>query len=126
MGLSERVEVRTGSMFDQIPAGGDAYLLKWIMHDWDDDTCAMILRKIRKAIASDGVLIVIESVVPDRVDTSISTQKIMMADLTMMVHLSGRERTEKEFTALFNAAGFRLSRVVPANPMLSLLEALPV
>lgn len=108
---ADRCEFVGGDMFDAVPAGGDVYLLKLILHDWDDAACLRLLRNVRSAIVSAGRLLVIDQVlrpsnVPDR-------GKWM--DLQMLVMAGGRERTEEELRELFAQAGFTLTRVVPSG-----------
>jgi predicted O-methyltransferase YrrM len=124
-GLGARAEVVTGSMFEAVPAGGDAYLLKWILHDWDDAASATILRNIRAAIRPGGRLLIVDRVLPERAVASAAVRTAMMADLLMLVHLTGRERTEREFRALLEASDFRLVRVGPTGTQLSVVEAVP-
>jgi predicted O-methyltransferase YrrM len=124
-GLAGRAEVVTGSMFEAVPAGGDAYVLKWILHDWDDAACVTILGNIRAAIVPEGRLLVVDRVLPERATASAALRAAMMADLLMLVHLTGRERTEREFRALFDASGFGLERVIPTGTQLSVVEAAP-
>jgi hypothetical protein len=124
-GLAARAEVVTGSMFESVPAGGDAYVLKWILHDWDDAACATILKNVRAAIAPHGRLLIVDRVLPERAGASAATRTAMMADLLMLVHLTGRERTEREFRALLEGEGFRLERVVPTGAQPAIVEAVP-
>lgn len=125
-GLGSRVEVIDGSMFDAVPADGDAYLLKWILHDWADERCRAVLANIRAAIRPGGRLLIVERVLPERAEASPATRAMMMADLLMMVHLEGRERTEREFRALLAATGFEVARIVPTASQLFVIEAAPV
>ena len=124
-GLAERTEVVTGNMFESVPAGGEAYVLKWILHDWDDASCAVILRNVRAAIGPEGRLLIVDRVLPERTEASVAMRTAMMADLLMLIHLTGRERTEREFRALLEASGFGLQRVVPTGTQLSVIEAAP-
>jgi hypothetical protein len=124
-GLGGRAEVLTGNIFEAVPAGGDAYVLKWILHDWDDASCAAILGNVRAAIRPGGRLLVVERVLPERPEASAAMRAMMMADLLMLVHLSGRERTEREFRALLEASGFRLERILPTGTQLAVIEAAP-
>ena len=117
-GLASRCAVVGGDMFDSVPVGGDAYQLKWILHDWDDEHCVRILRNIRRAMTPGGRVLVIESVVPEGNEPSFA--KLM--DLNMLVMTGGRERTEAEFRALYDRAGFDLTRVVPTAGPLSVIE----
>lgn len=121
-GLSDRCELVGGDFFAKVPAGGDLYLLKWVLHDWGDEESIAILRNCRQAIAEDGRLLVVDTVIPPG-DAPAPGKFI---DLNMMVLGSGRERTAAEFTALFAAAGFRLNRVLPMRSPSSVVEAIPI
>jgi hypothetical protein len=123
--LGTRASAVDGSMFESVPAGADAYLLKWILHDWDDAACHAILRRIRAAAPPHARLLVIERVLPERASASPAVRAMMMADLTMMIHLTGHERTEAEFRPLFEQAGWTLARILPTACPLSILEAVP-
>jgi SAM-dependent methyltransferase len=118
-GLQDRAEAVGGDFFEAVPAGGDAYVLKHIIHDWDDERSIAILRNIRRAMADGGRLLLIESVVP--AGNAPDFGKLM--DVHMLVMTGGRERTEAEHAALFEQAGFRLSRVVPTQSPVSVVEA---
>jgi SAM-dependent methyltransferase len=124
-GVAARCEFVTGSFFDQVPAGADAYLLKAILHDWDDEQSAMILRNCRRAMPPDGKLLIVERVLPARFEASSLHRSIARADLTMLVALGGRERTEKEFSVLLESSGFRLAKVIATSLEYSLVEAIP-
>jgi len=124
-GLAERTEVVTGNMFESLPAGGDAYVLKWILHDWDDAACVAILKNVRAAIGPEGRLLIVDRVLPERAEASLAMRTAMMADLLMLIHLTGRERTEREFRTLLEASAFGLQRVVPTGTQLSVIEAAP-
>lgn len=123
--FGSRATAIDGSMFESVPGGADAYLLKWILHDWDDDACVAILRCIRAAAPAHARLLVIERVLPARATPSLAIRSMMMIDLTMMIHLTGHERTEAEFRPLFERAGWTLERIVPTACPLSILEAVP-
>ncbi|WP_240630786.1 acetylserotonin O-methyltransferase [Mycolicibacterium sp. GF69] len=120
-GVSHRCTAESGSFFDRVPEGGDAYVLKNIIHDWDDDESLAILRNIRTAIASNGKLLLLEMVLPDRADAFLGFQ----LDLEMLVTLGGRERTRADFAKLLRRAGFRLDRVVGTVTPISIVEASP-
>lgn len=124
-GVMARVELAEGSFFDAIPGGADVYLLKSILHNWNDEKCAAILRCCREAIAPQGTLALIERVMPARMSVTKTNQAIARADLNMLVGLGGRERTADEYAALFADAGFNLKRIVPAGLEFSVIEATP-
>lgn len=117
-----RITTAAGSFFDSVPKGGDTYLLKHILHDWDDARCLQVLRNCRAAISAGGRVLVIESVITSGNEPSFGK----LLDLEMIaITEGGIERTEKEFAALFEATGFKLARVVrtPAEPCV--VEARP-
>ena len=120
--FANRVTLEAGSMFESVPAGADAYLMKFIIHDWYDAECIKILSQCRKGIRPGGRLLVIDQVVPGRNQPGIA--KLM--DLEMLVLPGGMERTEKEFRELFAASGFRLERIIPTPGILCIIEGVPV
>lgn len=117
-GLRSRCDLVAGNFFEEVPYGGDAYLLKHILHDWDDEQAARILRNCRRGMARGGRLLAVEMVIPAG-DTP-SFGKLL--DIEMLVSYSGRERTEREYTALFAEAGFELRRVIPTEAIVSIVE----
>jgi precorrin-6B methylase 2 len=100
-GLVGRCEVIAGDFLRSLPRGADAYILKSIIHDWDDELSSTILKNCREVISPVGKLLLIERVMPARIDASEWHQRRAMLDLLMLVLLGGRERTEDEFRALF-------------------------
>jgi hypothetical protein len=120
-GLSDRCTTASGDFFKAVPSGGDAYIMKHIIHDWDDERAAVILSNIRKVLPEDGRVILIESVLPEGNEPGLG--KVM--DLEMLVMPGGKERTEREFRQLFERAGFTLTRIVPTQSPLSVVEARP-
>ena len=102
-----------------VPAGADGYVMKYVMHDWDDAKCIRILDNCRQAMAADGRVLVVDHVVApgNRFDWG----KLM--DINMMVMLGSKERTKDEFRQLFSRAGLRLKRVIKTASALSILEA---
>jgi ubiquinone/menaquinone biosynthesis C-methylase UbiE len=116
--VGDRCQLVQGDFFKSVTAGGDAYILKWILHDWNDEQCIAILSNCRKAISPNGKLLVIEAVLPGRNEPSLN--KFM--DLNMLVMTGGCERTEAEYHALFESAGFRLTRAIPTPSGFSWLE----
>lgn len=115
---ADRIELMAGSFFDGVPAGGDAYLLKHIIHDWNDDDATRILTNVRSAMNERGKVLLVEFVLGAG-----ETPFGLLLDLNMMVLLGGRERTADEFGRLFARAGLGLERVVPAGGPLSVVEA---
>lgn len=125
-GIERRCTLSTGDFFAGVPAGADAYLLKSILHDWDDERCLSILRNIRRVIPPDGRLLVVDAVLPEVVSSGGSALP-HLGDLNMLVQLGGRERTRGDFAALCSAAGFAVADVIGLAPArFSLVEAVPV
>jgi hypothetical protein len=120
-GLAGRCRAVGGSFFEGVPAGGDAYLLRHILHDWDDPRCLTILGRVRAVVPPAGKLLVVEGVVPPGNGPSFTK----LLDLAMLVLPGGRERTEAEYRDLFARAGFRLGRVVPTRSEVCVLEGAP-
>lgn len=120
------VTTRTGDFFTEIPGGADLYLIKSILHDWDDDRCVKILRNCRAVIPPHGRLLILEAVLPEVVDGSMPPI-MYLSDLNMLVNLGGKERTRAEFEALCEQSGFELTNVIPLPPPVafSVLEASP-
>ena len=116
-----RVEVSAGDFFQSVPAGGDLYLLKFILHDWDDEHAIKILTNVRRAIDPKGRLTVIEIVLPPHNEPHLGP----LIDLNMMVMTGGAERTEAGYRELLARAGFRLDRVVATKSPFSVIEAVP-
>lgn len=121
-GVAERAAFIGGDFFQSLPAGADCYVLKYIIHDWDDEHALAILRNCRKAAGQDGTLVLIERVVPERMEALPAHRAIVGADLLMMAY-GGQERTEKEFRALLAKADFFLSRIAPLASGLNVIEA---
>jgi orsellinic acid C2-O-methyltransferase len=124
-GVVDRCELVTGDFFEAVPPGAAAYLLKAVLHDWDDAKSTVILRNCRRAIAPNGRLLIIERVLPSRFEACPRHHAIARADLTMLVALGGRERTEAEFADLLGSSGFKLASVTPTGLEYSLLEGVP-
>lgn len=122
-GLAQRCQLVDGDVFVAVPRGGDAYILKWIIHDWDDELSIAILSNCRKAMHDDGTLLLVERVIPQRVKPSADTASKLLADLNMLLLTGGCERTEVEYRALLGAAGFALKRIVPTGTPISIIEA---
>jgi len=123
--VASRCEFVAGSFFESVPFGADVYVLKSIIHDWDDDRSTEILRNCRRAIAPNGKLLLIERIMPERFESCVPHRILARADLTMLIGVSGRERTEPEFHALLNTSGFRLTRIVPIAFEFNIIESAP-
>lgn len=120
-GLAARVRVTGGDMFRTVPAGADTYLLKWILHDWDDLDSVRLLRVLRAAMTPRSELLVVERVLPERVRPGMHTLRMQLSDLRMLAALGGRERTLDQLERLFAAAGLRLVRHTATGTPLSVL-----
>jgi len=126
-GVAGRAEFVGGNFFESVPAGADVYILKSVIHDWDDEQSLNIFGNCRAAMNGAARLLVIEPTVPERVGSSSHDGVIVGSDLNMLVMSGGRERTEAEFRALLEASGLRIARIVTAPPTaFSVIEALPV
>jgi hypothetical protein len=113
-GLRDRCRVVTGDFFASVPDGGDACILKSVIHDWDDQQATTILQNCRRAVGPGGRVLLAEQVIPPGNDPHLGK----LLDLEMLIMAGGQERTEAEFRDLLAAAGLRLTRVVPtASPM---------
>src|SRR5262249_20927221 len=104
-GLAGRCEAVGGDFFEAVPKGGDAYLLKHVIHDWNDERAGAILQNCRRAMPPDGRLLIVEGVYPPRVDQSLESRGAAANDVNMLVNTGGRQRSEAEFRALYDAAG---------------------
>jgi SAM-dependent methyltransferase len=121
--LAGRVRIESGDFFRSVPAGGDLYLLKLVIHDWGDDEAAAILANVRAVIPPDGRLLLVEHVLPEGGG---GYHPAMFLDLNMLTVLgAGRERTRGEYDALLARSGFGPARVIPTRMPLSILEAVP-
>jgi hypothetical protein len=117
----QRADLVPGDFFVSIPRGADAYLMKFILHDWDDVHARTILQNVRAAMTPSDTLLIVDAVIAPGNDPSMN--KIL--DLQMLVALSGRERTQDEFAELLASADLRLSGVIPTPSPLSIVEARP-
>jgi hypothetical protein len=121
-GLLGRCTIEAGSFFDSVPSGYDTYLLKHVLHDWDDARCVVILTNIRRAIGKDGRLLVLEHIVPPGNEPSTTKEY----DLLMLALFAGKERSEREFESLLTRTGFGKVRVVQTASLLNVIEARPI
>lgn len=117
-GVADRCEAVGGDFFQSVPAGGDAYILKHIIHDWNDEDCLTILGHCRAGMTAGGKVLIVEMVILERNVPSVSK----FLDLEMLLFLTGCERTEAEYRALLDGAGFELTRIVPTPSAYSVIE----
>lgn len=117
-GVADRCTVIGGSFFESVPVGADAYLMRHIIHDWDDEKATAILRNVHQAMGQHGRLLVVEGVIPAGNGPCFGK----LLDLTMLTLPGGKERTEEEYRTLFKAGGFELTRVVPTHAEVSVIE----
>jgi hypothetical protein len=120
--LATRASYEQCDFFESIPRGCRAYLMKSVIHDWDDEHARAILKNCRKAVPSDGVLLLVEHCLSDEAKPSFAAS----VDVVMLVLTGGKERTEGEFRELLTSSGFRLNRVLPTPAGVSIIEAMPV
>jgi hypothetical protein len=120
-GVEDRVTLEGGSFFESVPVGGDAYILSHIIHDWNEDQCLTILGHVRRAMKPDGRLLIVEFVLPEGDTPHLGK----IADMVMLIVPGGQERTAAEYSTLLAKAGFRVTRVVPTDSPVSIVEAVP-
>jgi hypothetical protein len=120
-GVADRVAIETGSFFESVPSGGDAYLLSHIIHDWSEEQCLTILGNCRRAMKPTSRLLIVETVIPG----GDAPHAGKMFDIVMLVVPGGEERSEAQYRDLLGKAGFRLTRVVPTESVVSIVEAVP-
>ena len=120
-GVAARCVCVAGDFFDMVPTGGDVYMLRNIIHDWEDARALQILQNCRRAMHAQARLLLLEHVIPlDNTPTG------KLSDIMMMVIPGGLKRTASEFAALLSAAGFQLTRIIPTEAQRSLIEGVPV
>ena len=117
-GVADRCQVIAGNFFEKVPSGADTYLMRHIIHDWDEARCIQILKNVRAVLPAGGKLLLIEAVIPPGNEPSFGK----LIDINMLVMPGGKERTAEEYRALYAAAGFKLSRIVPTAGAMSLIE----
>jgi len=123
-GVADRLEFAGGDFFEAVPPGADAYMLKHVIHDWDDAKATRILATCRAAMGPETKLMIVEGVYPPRIDGSPESEGAARNDVNMMVCTGGRQRSEAEFRELYAAAGLRLNRIVQTGPA-AVIEGLP-
>jgi len=118
-GLVDRCQLVAGDFFAAVPAGADAYLMRHIIHDWDDPKSTLILKNIRRVLPAHGRVLLVEGIV----EPGNAPSFVKSLDLTMLIMPGGKERTVVEYERLFAAAGLRLDRIVPTDSDISVIEA---
>jgi hypothetical protein len=118
-GVAGRIEKVSGDFFESVPAGADAYMMKHIIHDWNDEQSIKILQNIHRAMNDDGKVLIVEMVVPKGNEPSPAKG----LDIVMLTIEGGKERTEKEYRELLDAASLRLTRIIPTRSPYSIVEA---
>ncbi len=119
-GMTDRCDMIGGNFFESVPAGADAYLMRHIIHDWDDEKATKILQNIHQAMGDTGRLLVVEGVILPGNDPCFGK----FLDLTMLTIPGGKERTEQEYRNLFEASGFRLTRIISTEAEVSVIEGM--
>ena len=114
------IQLVAGDFFNSVPSGGDAYLLRFIIHDWNEEKAATILRNCHQAMPDNGKLLLCEAIIPAGSEPS----PVHFMDLVMLLVTGGRERTEAEYRSLLRSNGFELTRVIPTPSLLSIIEAI--
>jgi hypothetical protein len=120
--LTDRCEFVAGDFFQSVPGGGDAYILKSVLHDWDDERCRQFLGNCRRAMPQGATFLAIERMLPERLTCSLSHQSAARSDLTMLAALAAMERSETQFRELLTSSGFKIQRIEQAGA-LSIIEA---
>ena len=119
MGVGDRVTIAEGNFFESVPEGGDAYILSHIIHDWTEGQCHTILGNCRKAMKKGAKLLIVEFVLPEGNTPHFGK----LLDMIMLTIPGGEERTANEYRTLLDAAGFKMTRVVPTASDVSIVEA---
>ena len=117
--LQARCQLASGDFFESVPAGFDGYIMKHIIHDWDDERALQILRNIKNAMRDDGRVMLVEAVITT--DSQHDFGKLL--DIEMLVSPGGKERTASEYEELFARAGLKMTRIVPTKSPYSVIEA---
>ncbi|WP_137791903.1 methyltransferase [Bacillus sp. E(2018)] len=119
--IKDRCSFITGNFFSEVQTGTDVYILKTILHDWNDEKAGEILSNIRNDINEKGRLLIIEIIMPEHDEVNIKT----IMDLEMLIFYGGKERSLSEYNTLLENNGFKFNRVIPTNSDVSIIEAFP-
>lgn len=120
-GLADRVEIHEGNFFESVPSGGDVYIVPHIIQDWNEDECLTILGNCRQSMSPESRLLIVEFVLPE--DETPHFRKL--ADMVMLAMPGGEDRTASEYESLLAKADFRMTRVIPTESSVSIVEAVP-
>ncbi len=120
--LSNRCQCTSGDFFKSVPGGGDLYILKWIIHDWDNQRSIEILENCRKAMPENSKLLLIEILIPGPNVPHFGK----FIDLNMLIMTGGHERTEEDFKKILDAAGFKITNIIPTKSPKSIIECVAV
>ncbi|MET0553501.1 MAG: methyltransferase [Vicinamibacteria bacterium] len=121
-GIADRCRFEAGDFFERVPPGADAYLVKSVLHDWDDGKARAILARCREAMRGDSVLLLIEILAPEKLTGAPFESMIVGSDLNMMLMTGGKERTEAQYRALAGSAGLSVTRVLGTPGAMSIVE----
>jgi orsellinic acid C2-O-methyltransferase len=125
-GVGTRCRIVTGDFFKSVPAGGDTYILKSVIHDWDDERSSVILKNCRNAMSKDSKVLLVERIMPERLELSADHRTVAGSDLAMLIGPGGHERTQADFRRILDACELRLTRTVGAGMDFSVIEAVPL
>ena len=120
--MLDRAAFVGGEFFRDVPSGHELYLLKSVLHNWDNAAAIRILEVCRKAISPAGRLLIIERVISE----SVQSGEAKLFDINMLVTVGGRERTEQEYRTILAQASFAVIRVLPTDSLLAIIEASPI
>jgi O-methyltransferase domain len=112
-GVAERFNVITGDFFRSVPSGADLYLLKHIIHDWDDEQSDTILKNCQSAMQVTSRLLLVERVMPETIEATQKHRRMAMLDSNMLVMSGGQERTEHQYRSLLSGAGMSVLQTIP-------------
>jgi hypothetical protein len=120
--VDQAIQPVAGNFFESVPMGGDAYLMRWIIHDWNDEKSSIILKNCYHAMPDQGKLLLLESIIPPKNEPS----PVKFFDLIMLLMVGGQERTQEEYRSLLRSNGFELTRVIPTPSLISIIEAVKI
>jgi O-methyltransferase domain/Dimerisation domain len=120
--VDQAIQPVAGNFFESVPMRGDAYLMRWIIHDWNDEKSSIILKNCYQAMPDQGKLLLLESIIPPENEPS----PVKFFDLIMLLMVGGQERTQEEYRSLLRSNGFELTRVIPTASLISIIEAVKI